>query len=144
MKKLIFALTLMFTAPSFAQAVLPHPQSATHATQPVISASFDQRVANNARIWIDGTEFSGYARRDGNTVSLVPPYNLDYGVHQVRVDSGRGQTANWSFSIQNPNGTAWTRGNNWNNGRKPQPGWNNGKNHRNDGYYDKKGKWHRR
>jgi hypothetical protein len=109
----LLLLLLLLLAPAAAQTVSPTPNSAIAAARPTISATFDRDVGY-ARIWVDGTEFSQYADRRGRTVQMVPPYNLDYGTHQVRVRTGSGETAQWSFQIAHrassrPN-TGWNQG----------------------------------
>lgn len=125
-------LALLATVPAWAQNVSPPNQSATTAVQPTISAAFPDRV-HQPRIWIDGTEFTHYLRTQGNTVTLVPPYNLDFGTHQVRMQNNDQQLA-WSFAIVNPNGSqAYNPG--YNNAGYGNVSYSNGS-YSNQGYYN--------
>lgn len=98
MRNFIIFLTLVFTLPAWSQAVSPADRSRTTSLRPTISAQLDGNV-RNARIWVDGTEFTHYLTTRGNTVSLVPPYNLDMGIHRVQLATGNGRETNWSFAI---------------------------------------------
>ncbi len=106
MNKLLVLISLFFTASAWGQSLSPPDRSQTKLTQPTISAEFNRQV-NSARIWVDGKEFTRYARTNGNRVTLVPPYPLDYGVHQVQVNTNAGQRADWSFAIGNGNQVGW-------------------------------------
>lgn len=101
MKKLILFISLILTLPSWAQQVSPPPQTATSAVRPTISADFNARV-RDARVWVDGNEYSQYARVYGDTVTLIPPHNLGYGTHNVQVVTQNGRQANWSFQVEDP------------------------------------------
>lgn len=98
MRKLIFLLCLTFSIPAWSQAVSPPDRAYTTSVRPTISADYNSRV-RGARIWVDGTEFTRYARTSGDTVTLVPPYNLDYGTHHVQIVANNGRQTNWSFDI---------------------------------------------
>lgn len=98
MKKLKFLLALALTLPAWSQAVSPPDQAWTTSLRPTISADYDTRVSG-ARIWVDGKEFTSYARTRGDTVTLTPPYNLDYGRHRVQLMTSNGHQTNWSFNI---------------------------------------------
>lgn len=108
MRKLIPLLSLILTAPAWSQAVSPPDRAWTTSLRPTISADFDGRV-RNARVWVDGTEFTNYANTRGDTVTVVPPYNLDYGLHRVQILTNNGRRADWSFNIVN-NDQAYTPG----------------------------------
>lgn len=135
MKKLIVFITLFFTASAWAQNVSPPDRSQIQSTQPIISANFNTQVYR-PRMWVDGTEFTTYLQVNGGTVSLAPPYPLDNGVHQVRVDGGNGLQTSWSFAIANGNGNVSNQSNNgkhkgWyknknKNKNKNNPNYNNG------------------
>jgi len=98
MRKTIIILTLLLTIPVLGQTVTPPPRSQTTDARPQIRADFDRRV-DDARVWIDGIDFTHYVRTSGDTVYLTPPYNLDFGAHQVQVQTEEGYQANWSFSV---------------------------------------------
>jgi hypothetical protein len=98
MRKLIFLLCLTFSIPAWSQVVSPPDRAYTTSVRPTISADYNTRV-REARIWVDGTEFTHYARVNGDTVTLVPPYNLDYGTHQVAIETSNGRRTAWSFDI---------------------------------------------
>lgn len=100
MRKLIPLISLILSVPAWSQAVSPPDRAWTASPRPTISADFDSRV-RGARVWVDGTEFTNYARTRGDTVTLVPPYNLDYGLHRVQVITNNGRRADWSFNIVN-------------------------------------------
>ncbi len=102
MRKLALLFCLLLGLPAMAQHVTPGHQSHITETQPTIRADFNTRI-RNARIWVDGKEFTGQARTRGEAVTLVPPYPLDYGVHQVQVVTDDGRQANWNFAIVQPN-----------------------------------------
>jgi hypothetical protein len=102
LKKLLLLFAFLVSGPAWSQQVMPPNQTSIAATQPTISATFPNRV-RGAKIWVDGTEFTHYLRTDGNVVSLVPPYNLDYGTHQVQVQADNGQRAFWAFNVVNGN-----------------------------------------
>ena len=89
---------MFFTMPVLGQTLTPPPRSQTADARPEIRADFDRRV-DDARVWIDGIDFTHYVRTSGDTVYLTPPYNLDYGAHQVQVVTEEGYQANWSFSV---------------------------------------------
>lgn len=114
MRKLAILFSLLFALPSLAQQVTPSHQGHVTQTQPTIRADFNTRI-RSARIWVDGQEFTGQARTRGESVTLVPPYPLDYGVHQVQVVTDDGRQANWNFAIVAPNNQA---------GYNNQPGYN--------------------
>lgn len=100
MRNLKFTLlfSFIFSLPVWAQVVNPPNRTQTTSTQPTISADFNSRV-DNARIWVDGTEFTHYLRTRGDSVTLVPPYNLDYGRHQVQLQTDNNRQLAWSFDI---------------------------------------------
>lgn len=116
MKRSIPLLMMLLLTPVMAQTLTPAPNSATPAARPTIRASFSQDVGR-ARIWIDGREFTEFADHRGDTVTLQPPYNLDYGTHQVRVKTAYGQSAKWDFRIDRKAAV-----NPW----RPNTGWNHG------------------
>lgn len=100
MRNLKFTILFGFilSLPVWSQVVTPPNRAQTTSTQPTISADFNSRV-DDARIWVDGTEFTHYLRTNGDTVSLVPPYNLDYGTHQVQLQTDNNRQLAWSFDI---------------------------------------------
>ena len=102
MKKLTLILTLSLAAAAWGQSVTPPHGSQTTSVRPPIRADFDRRV-DDPRIWVDGIEFTHYVRSDRDTVYLNPPYNLDYGTHQVQVITEDGHQANWNFDIVDSN-----------------------------------------
>lgn len=138
MRRLTLLLSLLLSLPSLAQNLSPGPNQQTNQSRPTISATFDRDVGR-ARIWIDGTEFTNSADHRGRTVSLVPPYNLDYGTHRVQVRTGYGATADWNFQIVNrPSGSWNNNGNNngnWNNNGN-NGNWNNNGNNGNNGNWN--------
>jgi hypothetical protein len=97
-KLILLFFGLIFTIPAWSQVLSPPNQSQINSTRPTISAEFNNRV-RDARIWVDGTEFTDHMRTQGDSVVLVPPYNLDYGVHQVQIVADNGQQVNWAFAI---------------------------------------------
>jgi hypothetical protein len=105
-------LTLFLALPTLSQELSPAPNSQVTVARPTITATF-YRDVGPARIWVDGTEFTAYADHRGRTVRLVPPYNLDYGNHRVRVRTNYGSEAEWDFRIV-PNNRPATGS--WNNG----------------------------
>ena len=125
MRKLALLLGLLLNLPALAQHVTPGHQSHVTQTQPTIRADFNNRV-RNARVWVDGKDFSSQARTRGETVTLVPPYALDYGVHQVQIVTDDGRQANWNFAIVAPNNNQGYNQPNYNPNYNPgynQPGY---------------------
>lgn len=115
MRQILTALILLALAlPGAAQQLSPAPDSSVIWSRPTISATF-YRDVGPARIWIDGTEFTAYADHRGNTVRLVPPYNLDYGTHRVKVRTSFGGKADWTFQIV-PNDPGHTGSGSWHRG----------------------------
>ncbi len=106
----LIILVLLLTPSAWSQELTPAPNSATSAARPTIQAVFRDDVGR-ARIWVDGREFTGDADHRGRRVTLVPPYNLDYGTHRVQVRADNNQRADWNFTIQrnagNQNGGWW-------------------------------------
>lgn len=98
MRKFTLLLTLFLTVPVLGQTVSPPPRTQTANPRPQIRADFDRRV-DDARVYIDGIDFTHYVETRGDTVYLNPPYNLDFGAHQVQVITEEGYQANWSFSV---------------------------------------------
>lgn len=134
MKRFTLLLSLLLSLPGLAQSLSPAPNQQTNQSRPTISATFDRDVGR-ARIWIDGTEFTSSADHRGRTVTLVPPYNLDYGTHRVQVRTNYGATADWNFQIVNRPSGSWNNNGNWNNSGRPNvnvnvnngaQGWNQG------------------
>jgi hypothetical protein len=118
MKRSTLLFLLFLVVPGLAQELSPTPNSSVIWSRPTISATFYQDVGP-ARIWIDGTEFTAFADHHGRTVRLVPPYNLDYGTHRVRVRTNFGGVADWNFQIvQNDNGG--NSGGSWNQGARTE------------------------
>lgn len=116
MKRLLLLFAVLLTVPALAQTLSPAPNSTVVEGQPVISATFYQDVGR-ARIWVDGREFTDYADHRGRTVTLRPPYTLDFGTHRVQVRTSFGGVADWTFQItpgytNRPNaGQGWYNGN---------------------------------
>lgn len=100
MSKITILLALILSLPAWSQTVSPPHQARTTSVRPTISADLNT-TTRGARIWVDGTEFTQYMRKQGDTVTLVPPYNLDYGVHQVQVLAPNGRQLAWNFAIVN-------------------------------------------
>ena len=100
MKRLTLFLALLFALPALSQELSPAPGQQVIWSRPTIKATFYQDVGR-ARIWVDGTEMTNFADHRGRSVTLVPPYNLDYGTHQVRVKTSFGGVADWNFQIVN-------------------------------------------
>lgn len=109
-------LSLLCTLPSAAQNLTPSPNSTTSQARPTISATFDRDIGW-ARIWVDGIEFTNSADHRNRTIRLIPPYNLDYGIHRVQVRTAYGRTVNWNFEIaRRGQGGNWNQGGGWNQG----------------------------
>lgn len=81
----------------------------------MISATFNQDIGR-ARIWVDGREFTDYADHRGRTITLRPPYTLDYGTHRVQVRTNYGRTAEWNFEIVQAHTNRRAGGQGWYNG----------------------------
>ncbi len=80
----------------------PPSNSQTTNTRPQIGATFPGPL-RKSQIWVDGREVTGLSQISGSTIAWVPDYDLDFGVHHVRVlaapEGGDSMTFDWDFSI---------------------------------------------
>ena len=98
MRKLTILCSLILSQAAWSQSVSPPDRAFTTSTRPTVSADFNRQI-QGARVWIDGVDFTNSARTYGDTVSVTPNYNLDYGLHQVQVVTNNGLRKSWSFNI---------------------------------------------
>ena len=98
MRKLTILFSLIMAQAAWSQAVSPPDRAFTTSVRPTVSADFNRQI-HGARVWIDGVDFSNSARTYGDTVTVTPNYNLDYGLHQVQVVTDNGMRRDWSFNI---------------------------------------------
>ena len=84
----LLVLVLLMSAAALAQwAVDPFPRNEVITiARPEIGANFPFRVhQESARLYVDGRDVTALARVDPRRISWRPPYDLDQGVHRVRV-----------------------------------------------------------
>lgn len=84
--------------------VQPTPGTAVSQTKPLLSAQFNEMVRpGTATITINGVNYTPGLSADSRTLTYVPNYDLNAGVHQVEVQAlsqdGRLLTKNWNFIV---------------------------------------------
>ncbi len=101
----LFAIATMATQAQQLSSIAPGHGTQVTTTRPTISATFTDEI-ESAQIWVDGTEFTGQAQLFQRGISWTPGYNLDFGVHRVRVQGrnylGERLNGEWEFTIVNP------------------------------------------
>lgn len=98
-------LVLLMTIAGWCQSVsgcTPAINSQISNGRPTISGTFSEDV-QGAQIFVDGTEFTAQAQINGRRISWTPGYNLDNGVHRVKIVGydilGQAISGQWNFSI---------------------------------------------
>lgn len=100
-----FAAWQLWERPSVA-APLPSPGSAVPEARPAIAFEVpDGGRMGELSISLDGTDVTGLARGDGDTVAVTPPGPLEDGVHRVEVTFSSGNafarsvSRGWDFEV---------------------------------------------
>jgi hypothetical protein len=98
-------LVLLMTIAGWCQSVggcTPAINSQIANGRPTISGTFSEDV-QGAQIFVDGTEFTAQAQISGRRISWTPGYNLDNGLHKVKIVGydilGQTISGQWNFSI---------------------------------------------